>query len=73
MRAFSMSKSAAPIFSSRLGELLQHAAGLVDLGAHLLDDLLGLGDLGIEVLQCRHRALSPGWLRWREYMGVAGD
>ena len=42
-----------------LGELVEdHGAGLLDLGAHLLDDLLGLGNLGIEILQCRHM-VSP--------------
>ena len=39
----------------RPGELLQHLAGLVDLRAHFLDGLLRLGNLGIEILQCRHR------------------
>ena len=40
------------------GDLVEHGAGLLDLGAHLLHDLLGLGNLGIEVLQCRHIGLS---------------
>ena len=40
-----------------LGDRLQHGAGLLDLGAHLLDDLFGLRNLGIEILKCRHEFL----------------
>ena len=71
MRAFSMSKSAEPIFLSVWAMRLQHGAGLLDLGAHLLDDLFGLRNLGIEILQLAIRFLPP--LRPRNIGAAPGD
>ena len=42
MRAFSMSKSACADLLVRCGELVEHVAGLLDLGAHLLTTCLVL-------------------------------
>lgn len=39
------------------GQRVEHGAGLLDLSAHVLHDLIGLGNFGIEILQCRHRSL----------------
>ena len=59
------------------GERVEHGAGLLDLGAHVLDDLLGLGNFGIEILQCRHRGLPlrlpvAGCEQRRIYVGHPG-
>ena len=50
-----------------LGDLVQHGAGLLDLGAHFLHDLFGLRDLGIEILKCRHEFLRRHKVGLREY------
>jgi hypothetical protein len=46
-----------PILASVLANL-SRTAGLLDLGAHLLDDLFGLLDLGVEILQSGHQRSS---------------
>jgi hypothetical protein len=43
----------------RLGEFFEHDAGLLDLGTHVVDDLFGLLDLGIKILQGRHESGLP--------------
>ena len=54
-----------------VGERVEHGAGLLDLRAHVLDDLFGPGNLGIEILQRRHGTppfeCHPRAARDREY------
>jgi hypothetical protein len=54
MRAFSMSNCGSPSSASASDNFLQHHAGCLDLGAHLVDDGSGFLDFRVKALDVGH-------------------